>query len=72
MPKPPPKGPEREDPRVTDLRRYKQEREKAARKAPPKPVRPRESFLGSNPRAGLILLVAIVVLAALYLVPAFL
>ncbi len=38
-----------EDPRVTDLRRYKQEREKAARKPPPKPKRPGESFLGSNP-----------------------
>lgn len=72
MAKPPPKGPEREDPRVTDLRRYKQEREKAARKAPPKPKRPSESFLGSNPRAGLILVIAIVVLAALYLVPTFL
>ncbi|WP_068876215.1 MULTISPECIES: hypothetical protein [unclassified Phenylobacterium] len=72
MAKPPPKGPEREDPRVTDLRRYRQEREKAARKPAPKPKRPRESFLGSNPRAGLILVIAIVVLAALYLVPTFL
>ncbi len=72
MAKPPPKGSGHEDPRVTDLRRYKQEREKAARKPAPKPQRPRESFLGSNPKAGLILVVAIVVLAALYLVPTFL
>jgi hypothetical protein len=61
-----------EDPRVTDLRRYRQEREKAAKKPPPKPKAPSQSFLGSNPRAGLILLVAIVVLAALYVVPMFL
>jgi len=61
-----------EDPRVTDLRRYKQEREKAARKAPPKPKAPKASFLGSNPRAGLILVAVIVVLALLYLGPRFL
>jgi hypothetical protein len=61
-----------EDPRVTDLRRYKQEREKAARKPPPKPKAPKASFLGSNPRAGLILVVVLVVLAALYVVPMFL
>ncbi|TAJ68559.1 MAG: hypothetical protein EPO51_27150 [Phenylobacterium sp.] len=67
MARPPPK-----DPRVTDLRRYKQQREKAAKKPPPKPKAPNASFLGSNPRAGLILLVVIVVLAAIYVVPAFL
>jgi hypothetical protein len=61
-----------EDPRVTDLRRYKQQREKAAKKPAPKPKAPNASFLGSNPRAGLILVVAIVVLAALYVVPMFL
>lgn len=61
-----------DDPRVTDLRRYKQAKEKAARKPPPKPKRTRESFLGSNPKAGLILVVAIVVLALLYLGPRFL
>jgi Tfp pilus assembly protein FimV len=65
MAKPPP-----EDPRVTDLRRYKQEREKAARKPAPKPKAPKASFLGSNPRAGLILAAVILVLAALYLLPA--
>lgn len=67
MAKPPP-----EDPRVTDLRRYKQEREKAARKPPPRPKAPKASILGSNPRAGLILAVVLAVLAALYVVPLFL
>jgi len=68
----PPKRPTEEDPRVTDLRRYKQEREKAARKPPPKPKAPSASFLGSNPRAGLILVIVLAVLAALYVVPMFL
>jgi hypothetical protein len=61
-----------EDPRVTDLRRYRQEREKAAKKPSPKPKAPSASFLGSNPRAGLILIIVIAVLAALYVVPLFL
>lgn len=61
-----------EDPRVTDLRRYRQEREKAARKPPPKPKAPKAPFLGSNPRAGLILVAVVLVLAALYLLPAIL
>ena len=52
-----------EDPRVTDLRRYKKAREQAKRRPPPKP--PGSSFLGANPRAGLIL--AIVVILALIL-----
>lgn len=69
---PPPKDPGNGDPRVTDLRRYKQEREKAARKPPPKTKAPKASFLGSNPRAGLILVAVILVLAALYVLPAFL
>jgi hypothetical protein len=69
---PPPNDPRNEDPRVTDLRRYKQEREKAAKKPAPKPKAPSASFLGSNPRAGLILLIVIAVLAALYVVPLFL
>lgn len=64
MAKPPP-----EDPRVTDLRRYKQAREKAARKAPPKRRAPGQSFLGSNPRAGLILVLVILALVVLYLGP---
>lgn len=63
---------EPDDPNVTDLRRYRKEKEKAARRPPPKPARPRETFLGSNPRAGLILLAAILILALLYLGPRFL
>jgi len=67
-----PKDKQGDDPRVTDLRAYRKEREKAARKPPPKPKAPSQSFLGSNPKAGLILVVVIVVLALLYLGPRFL
>jgi len=63
--KPPP-----EDPRVTDLRRYRKEREQAKRRPAPKPRG--ESFMGSNPRAGLILVVVILVIIALYAIPRFL
>jgi hypothetical protein len=61
-----------DDPQVTDLRRYRKAREQAERRrraaqAPKRP--PDQSFLGSNPRAGLILLIVIAVLAALYLAP---
>lgn len=67
-----PKDKQDGDPRVTDLRAYRKEREKAARKPPPKPKAPSQSFLGSNPKAGLILVAVIVVLALLYLGPRFL
>jgi hypothetical protein len=60
-----------EDPRITDLRRYKKAREQAKRRPPPKPKRPSEGLLGSNPRAGLILAIVAVVLAALYVLPMF-
>lgn len=60
-----------DDPRVTDLRRYRREREKA-RKRPQATRPPGASFLGSNPRAGLILAVVALVLAALYVIPRFL
>ena len=60
------------DPNVTDLRRYRKAKEEAAKKPPPKPRRPRESFLGSNPRAGIIFLVVIAIIALLYLGPIFL
>ena len=55
------------DPRVTDLRRYRRERERARRAAQsPKPAAgPNESFLGARPRAGLILILAVVVLAVM-------
>ena len=55
------------DRRVTDLGQYKQSREQAKRKAPPKPRA--RGFLGSNPKAPLILAIVAVVLAALYGVP---
>lgn len=56
-----------EDPRVTDLRRYRQARELQRRRAPPRP--PNERLLGGRPRAGLILLGVILVLAALSILP---
>ncbi|MBL8554726.1 MAG: hypothetical protein JNL41_10645 [Phenylobacterium sp.] len=67
-----PSRPNGHDPRVTDLKAYRKEKEKAARKPPPKPARPSESVLGSNPRAALILVVAIVIVALLSLGPRFL
>ena len=56
-----------EDPRITDLRRYKKAREQAKRRPPPKP--PGGGFLGSNPRAGLILAVIAALAAAFLLGP---
>ncbi|MBI1197706.1 MAG: hypothetical protein GC203_07580 [Phenylobacterium sp.] len=68
------RGPE-DDPQVTDLQRYRKAREQAERRrraaSPPKRP-PGQSFLGSNPRAGLILAAIAAVLAALYLIPRFL
>lgn len=66
MPKRPP-----EDPRITDLRRYKKAREHAKRRPPPKPRPPSQRLLGSNPRAGLILAIVAAVLALLYVGPLF-
>jgi hypothetical protein len=59
-----------EDPRVTDLRRYRKARELQRRRAPPR--RQAERLLGSRPRAGLILAVVILALAALWIAPALL
>lgn len=56
-----------EDPRVTDLRRYRKAREQQKRRAPARPQS--ERFLGSRPRAGLILILVILALAALTLLP---
>jgi len=53
------------DPRVTDLRRYRRERERARRARPPKPPAA-EPLLGRRRNAGLILLAAIVVMLALW------
>ena len=65
MAKPPPKTPG-EDPRITDLRRYRKEREEAAKRKPkPNPkAQMRETFLGANPRAGLILAIVAAVIVA--------
>ena len=56
-----------EDPRVTDLRRYRKARELQKRRAPVRPQN--ERFLGSRPRAGLILVLVILALAAMALLP---
>jgi hypothetical protein len=58
-----------DDPRVTDLRRYRQARELQRRQPPPRPKK--ERFLGDRPRAGLILLLIILALAALWILPHF-
>jgi hypothetical protein len=65
------KGPKHE-PEVTDLARYRKARAEAAKRKPPKAKPPREGVLGSNPRAGLILAIVVVVLLALWLGPRFL
>jgi hypothetical protein len=56
------------DPRVTDLRRYRRDRERAKR-AKPAPSRPnaKEPLLGGRKHAGLILVIVIAVLAAMSL-----
>jgi hypothetical protein len=55
-----------EDPRITDLRRFRKEREQARKRKPNPKAQMRESFLGANPRAGLILVIVVLVIAALY------
>jgi hypothetical protein len=60
-----------EDPRVTDLRRYRRAREAQARRAQ-RPVRSREPLLGGRPRAGLILAVVILIFLALSVGPSLL
>ena len=57
-----------EDPRVTDLRRYKKARE-AQVSCAQKPVRRNEAFLGSRPRAGVILVLVILGFLALTVLP---
>jgi hypothetical protein len=56
-----------EDPRVTDLRRYRKARALQSRRAPPRP--PNEGLLGGRPRAGLILVVVVLALAAVGILP---
>jgi hypothetical protein len=58
------------DPRVTDLRRYRRERARAQRAASQKPGRrpgPKEPLLGGRPRAGLILVLVVAALLAMWL-----
>jgi hypothetical protein len=67
------KGPKHE-PEVTNLARYRKAKAEAARRPPPtpkaaKPAGGKAPVLGSNPRAGLILAVVVVVLLALWLGP---
>jgi hypothetical protein len=57
----------KDDPQVTDLRRYRKAREQAKRRPPPKP--PGQRILGSNPHAARILVIAALVLAALWALP---
>lgn len=59
-----------EDPRVTDLRRYKKAREQAKRRPPPRPAA--QGVLGSNPRARLILAIVAVLVVVLFVLPMFL
>jgi len=61
------KPPKKDDPRVTDLRRYKKAREQARRAPPPRP--PSQGFLGSRPNAGVILLIVAALMLALWLLP---
>jgi hypothetical protein len=61
-----------EDPQVTDLSRYRKQREAAARKAKPARAPGPSSFLGSNPRAGLILAAVVLATIALFVLPRFL
>ncbi|HEV2533124.1 hypothetical protein [Phenylobacterium sp.] len=53
-----------QDPRVTDLRRYRRERERASRAAR-KPAPPNEKLLGGRRNAGVFLILAIAILAAM-------
>jgi hypothetical protein len=57
-----------DDPQVTDLRRYRKARAMQRRRPAAGP--PSQRLLGDRPRAGLILLVVILVLAAVWVLPA--
>ena len=56
-----------DDPRITDLARFKMAREAEIRRKPAKPPSP--GLLGANPRAGLILALVVLVFGALWLWP---
>ena len=68
MAKPPPD----DNDRITDLRRYRKEREQRAKRRPAPSRPPGQSFLGSNPRALPILILVLIVIALLYILPRFL
>lgn len=57
------------DTKVTDLRRYRRDREKAERRPAKSKPATGGGFLGSNPKAALILVLVIVALAAIYILP---
>lgn len=58
-----------DDPRVADLRRYRKARELERRKRA-HPPRASEPFLGSRPRAGLILAVVVLLVVLSFVLPA--
>ena len=58
-----------EDPRITDLRRYRKERELAAKRKPNPKAQMRETILGANPRAGAILVLLAIGLIAYFFLP---
>ncbi len=64
----------KDDPRVTDLQRYRRAREQAGRRRPPAP-RPQaqnQGFLGPRKNAGAILVLVILAFLALSFGPMFL
>jgi hypothetical protein len=63
------KRPSEEDPRITDLARYRKARQQQRRSQPPRRRPGGEGFLGSNPRALPILIAVILLLVALYVLP---
>ena len=56
-----------DDPRITDLARFKKAREAQLRRKPATPQTP--GLLGDNPRAGLILALIAVLVGAMWLWP---
>jgi hypothetical protein len=65
----------RDDPRITDLRAYKRDKQRArdrARRTPPPTPQGSQGFLGSRPKAGLILAAVVAAMLALWVLPALL
>lgn len=60
-------GRRQEDPRVTDLRRYRKARDLQRRQARARP--PNERLLGERPRAGLILMLVVLALVIVGILP---